>query len=126
MLKAKRKLSPTFGNARPAIFAMSSWPFNAKESRNSAPSGSTIVTCASIVAGASAPGERHRLDLIVLHVHDRRAQLLVQLLDLAAQPAAKLRIEIGQRLVEQEHRRVADDGAAHRDALALPARQLAG
>src|SRR5262245_62197658 len=37
---------------------------------------------------------------------------------------AQLGIEIGQRLVEQEHLRVAHDRAPHRDALALAARQL--
>jgi hypothetical protein len=38
---------------------------------------------------------------------------------------AQLGVEVGQRLVEQEHLRVAHDGAAHRDALALAAGQLA-
>ena len=41
--------------ARPAIFAMISCAPSVKESRNSAPSGSTVVTVASIEAGASAP-----------------------------------------------------------------------
>ena len=38
----------------------------------------------------------------------------------------KRRIEVGKRLVEQEGRRLAHDGAAHGDALALAARQLGG
>ena len=33
-------------------------------------------------------------------------------------------VQVGQRLVEQEHRRLAHDGAADRHALALAARQL--
>ncbi len=35
------------------------------------------------------------------------------------------RVEVGQRLVEQEHRRLAHDGAADGDALALPAGEVA-
>ena len=50
----------------------------------------------------------------------------MQLLDLGAHLHAQLGIEIGERLVEQEHLRVAHDGAAHGDALALAARELAG
>src|SRR6478735_11798951 len=70
-------------------------------------------------------GHRHRFDLIVRHVDRRRLQALVQLLDLGTHLYAKLRIEVRQRLVEQEYLRVADDRAAHRHALPLPARQLA-
>ena len=50
---------------------------------------------------------------------------LVQLLDLGAHGDAQLGVEVRQRLVEQEHLRVAHDGAAHGDALALAARELA-
>ena len=38
--------------------------------------------------------------------------------------AAERRVEVGQRLVEQEHLRVAHDGAADGDALALAAGEL--
>ena len=38
---------------------------------------------------------------------------------------AQRRIEVGQRLVEQEHRRLAHDGAADGDALALAAGEVA-
>ena len=72
-----------------------------------------------------AVGERHRLDLVVRHVDDRVAELLVELLDLDAHLGAQQRIEIRQRLVEQERLRLADDGAPHRDALALSAGELA-
>ena len=48
----------------------------------------------------------------------------MQLLDLEAHLHAELRVEVGQRLVEQEHGGLADDRAAHRDALALAAGQL--
>ena len=51
---------------------------------------------------------------------------LVQLLDLGAHLDAQLGVEVGQRLVEQEELGVAHQRPAHRDALALAARQLAG
>ena len=70
-------------------------------------------------------GHRHGLDLVVRDVDRGGAEPLVQRLDLAAHLDAQLGIEIGQRLVEQEDLRVAHDGAAHGDALALAAGELA-
>src|SRR6516162_8120691 len=72
-----------------------------------------------------AVGERHRLDLIMGDVDGRGLQALVQFLDFGAHGDAKLGVEIRQRLVEQEHLRIAHDGAAHGDALALAAGELA-
>ncbi len=70
-------------------------------------------------------GHRHRLDLVVRHVDRGRLEPLVQFLDLGAHLHAQLRIEVRQRLVEEEHLRVAHDRAAHGDALALAAGELA-
>ncbi len=72
-----------------------------------------------------AIGERHRLDLIVRDVDRGGAHLLVHALDLGAHLHAQLGVEIGERLVEQEDLRIAHDRAAHGDALALPAGELA-
>src|SRR5499426_3716932 len=72
-----------------------------------------------------AVGERHGLDLIVGDVDGRSFQALMQFLDFGAHGDAKLGVEIRQRLVEQEHLRIAHDGAAHGDALALAAGELA-
>ena len=80
---------------------------------------------AAVVHDDDAVGHRHRLDLVVGDVDRRRLQALVQRLDLGAHRHAQLGVEVGQRLVEQEHLRVAHDRAAHRDALALAARELA-
>ena len=72
-------------------------------------------------------GERHRLDLVVGDVdHRGRAEPLVQALDLVAQLVPELGVEVGQRLVEQEHGGVAHQRPADRDALALAARELVG
>ena len=68
---------------------------------------------------------RHRLDLVVGDVDRRRPDLLLQPLDLAARLHAQLRVEVGERLVHQEHQRVAHERAAERDALLLAARELA-
>ena len=67
---------------------------------------------------------RHRLDLVVGDVDGRRPEALVDPGDLGAGLDAELRVEVRQRLVHQEHRRLADDRPAERDALALAARQL--
>ena len=49
-----------------------------------------------------AVGERHRLDLVVRDIDDRGAEALMQLLDLDPHLGAQLRVEVGERLVEQE------------------------
>ena len=71
-----------------------------------------------------AVGQRHRLHLVVGHVDRGGADFLVHLLDLDPHLHAQLGVEVGQRLVEQKHLRVAHDGAAHGDALTLAAGQL--
>ena len=48
----------------------------------------------------------------------------MQALDLDAQLVAELGVEVGERLVEQEHGGIAHQGAADRDALALAAGEL--
>ena len=51
--------------------------------------------------------------------------VLLQLGDLEPHLHAQRRVEVGQRLVEQEGLRLAHDGAADGDALALAAGELA-
>ena len=70
--------------------------------------------------------ERHRLDLVVRHVDHRRAEPLMQSRELVPHLHAQARVEVRQGFVEQEHCRVADDRAADRHALSLPARQGPG
>ena len=72
-----------------------------------------------------ALAERHRLDLVVGDVDGRHAQPLVQARELGPHRDAQLGVEVAQRLVHQERLRLAHDRAAHRDALALAAGQLA-
>ena len=70
--------------------------------------------------------ERHRLDLIVGHIDDRRTELLVELGDLCPHLGSKRRVEIRQWLVEQEHLGPSYDRSPHRDTLSLAAGQLLG
>jgi hypothetical protein len=57
------------------------------------------------------------------HIDHGGADLLVQRGDLDTHIHAQLGIEVGKRLIEQEHFGSAHDGAPDRNALALPARQ---
>ena len=73
-----------------------------------------------------AVAHRHRLDLVVGDVDRGDAELALQRGDLGADLHAELGVEVRQRLVHQEHLRLAHDRPAQRDPLALAARELAG
>ena len=75
------------------------------------------------VHDADARPHGHRLDLVVRDVDHRGAEAAMQRRDLAARRDAQRRVEVGQRLVEQEHLRIAHDRAPERHALPLPAGQ---
>src|SRR3954453_6510720 len=79
----------------------------------------------ALVHHRDAVTHRHRLDLVVGDVDRGRADLLLQLLDLAARLHAQLGVEVRERLVHQEHLRVAHERAAERHPLLLAARELA-
>ena len=66
----------------------------------------------------------HRLDLIVGDVDRRCFEPVLQLLDLATHLHAQLGVEVGQRFVEQEDLRIADNRPAHGDPLPLAAGKL--
>ena len=59
-------------------------------------------------------------------VHRRDAQRLLDAADLRAHGHAQLRVEVGQRLVEQQHARLHDHRAGQRHALLLAAGELVG
>ena len=62
---------------------------------------------------------------VVRHHDDRLLELLVQPLQQRQHLARRLRVEVAGRLVGEQQRRIGDDGARDRDALLLPAGQLA-
>ena len=73
---------------------------------------------------SDAVAHRHRFDLVVRHVNRGALDALVELLEHRSCLDAKLRIEIGERLVHQEHRGLARDRSADGDTLPLPTREL--
>jgi hypothetical protein len=73
-----------------------------------------------------AVGERHRLDLVVRDEDERRLEPPLELHQLHPHLATELRVEVRERLVEEEDGRVPHDRAPERHALALPAGELAG
>ena len=72
-----------------------------------------------------AVAKRHCLDLIVRHVDRRGSEPVMELFQFDSHLHAQRGVEIGQRLVEQKYLRIAHDGAAERNALALAPGQLA-
>ncbi len=81
---------------------------------------------AAMVHDHDPVGKRHRLNLIVGHINGRGADLLVHFFDLDPHLDPKLGVQVGQRFVKQKNLGVANDGATHRDALALAAGKLLG
>ena len=68
--------------------------------------------------------QRERLGLVVRHVDERDADLLLQVDELDLHLLAQLGIERRQRLVEQQHRRMRDERPRDGHALLLAAGQL--
>ena len=66
--------------------------------------------------------ERHGLRLVVGDVDECGVDAGAELDDLSAHLVTELGVEVGQRLVHQQDLRIADDGAADGDALALAGR----
>ncbi len=60
------------------------------------------------------------------HVHDGESEPELQRADLVAHSAAQPRVEVGQRLVEQERSRLEHERPGQRHALLLAARELLG
>ena len=68
-----------------------------------------------------ALADAERLKLIRRGVDRRRAELPVEPLEFGPHVVAELRVEIGERLVEEEEPRLADDGAPDGEPLLLAA-----
>ena len=78
----------------------------------------------AVAEDGDAVAHRHRLDLVVGHVHGGDRQPRLQLGELGPRLHAQLGVEVRERLVHQVDLRMADDGPAHRDTLALAAREV--
>ncbi len=73
-----------------------------------------------------AIGHGHRLDLVVRDIDRRVVEFVVQAADFEAHVAAKIRIEIGQRLIQQKNVGLGRQRPRQRDALLLTAGQFRG
>src|SRR4029453_10423978 len=73
-----------------------------------------------------AAGYGERLFLVMSDVDGRDVQALLQFANLAAHVDAQSRVQVGQRLVEQQNLRAYDERAGDGDALQLSARELVG
>src|SRR5918996_4186606 len=71
-----------------------------------------------------AVAQTHRLDLVVRDVDRRRAETLLELLQLVTGGSAQLCVEVAERFVEEEHARVSDERTGERHALTLTTRQV--
>ena len=69
-------------------------------------------------------GKRERLSLVVGHIDGGEAETVLQHLELQPHLVAQLRIEIGQRLVEQDKPWLVHQRASERNALLLSAAQF--
>ena len=68
--------------------------------------------------------QRERLALVVGHVYGRDPQLALQALQLEAHALAQLRVEVGERLVQEEQLRLHHERPRERKPLLLPAGEL--
>ncbi len=73
---------------------------------------------------ADLVGERRRVLVVVRHEQRRQPELAEQLLQLAADRDLRVRVERGERLVEEQHAGVARKRTRERDPLALAAGEL--
>src|SRR5665648_515882 len=71
-----------------------------------------------------AISEGQRLDLVMRDVHRCRADALDNLLQLGPEAEPQQRIQVGQRLVHEQHVRIDHDRPGDRDPLTLPTGQL--
>src|SRR5205823_5101940 len=65
-----------------------------------------------------------RFVLVVRDVDERHPEALLERAELPPQRLAQLRVEVRERLVEEQDLRLDDERARHGDALLLSARQL--
>jgi len=78
----------------------------------------------TVIQQQNAVRNRHRLVLVVRHHQRRQAQLDDQLTQKDARLFAQFGVEVRQRLIQQDHRRVIHQRTADGDALLLSAGKL--
>ena len=101
-----------------ATCRLAGWPYTSR--------GGAICCDDTILHDDDAIGKRQRFVLIVRHVDGRAVELAVDAADLGTRLDAQLGVEIGQRLVHQDQRRLDDNRPRDRDALLLATGKLTG
>src|SRR5207247_4419181 len=86
--------------------------------------GGGYLLDAAVVEHRDPVAHRERLVLIVRHVDECDAELLVDAPELHLHALAELQVERAERLVQEQDARRVDDRARQGDALALAAREL--
>src|SRR5215831_10701858 len=79
----------------------------------------------AVVDHRNAVPHSHGFDLIMGDIDRRRAHGLLKMLKITAGARAQFRVEVRQRLIEEENRRLAHQGAGQCHTLTLAARKLA-
>ena len=79
---------------------------------------------AAVLHHRDAVREAHRLALVVGHVQERDPDLVVDEVELDQHALAQLEVERGERLVEQQHVGLVDEGARDRHPLLLASADL--
>src|SRR5215475_8768727 len=79
----------------------------------------------ALVEHHDAVAHGHGLNLVMCDIDRRRTYAAVEPLQLLARSQTQLRVEVGERLIQEEDGRLADNGARQSHALALAAREFA-
>ena len=85
-----------------------------------------LLLDAAVLHDDDRVAHRQGLLLVVGHVHERDPDLPLELLELELHLLAQLEVERAERLVEEEHGGMVDEGPRERHALLLAARELPG
>ena len=80
----------------------------------------------AVIDEADLSGERHGLHLVVRDVDEGAARVDVQALQFGAHLQSELGVEVGERLVHEEHLGAGGKRAGNGHALLLPAGELRG
>ena len=96
---------------------------NASVGRSTSSLGVANWRSLSVDDHADLVGERGGVLEVVRDEDGRQRELAQELLELGAHGSLRVRVERGERLVEQDHARAARERARERDALALAARE---
>ena len=92
--------------------------------RSYSSAGPSLLLDPAVLHDDDDVAHRQRLLLVVGHVHERDPDLALELLELELHVVAERAVQGAQRLVQEQHAGMVDQGPGERDALLLATRQL--